>query len=254
MYQHDVNQTDLAEALSSVVESVVNNVGVDVNTASPALLAHVAGIGPKLAERIVAYRDESGPFANRQSLMKVPGLGPKSYQQAAGFLRIRGGDNPLDSSAIHPESYAVAEAVLDRAGLSPLIPPAEREGALAELQKDNPLEQLAVELGTGVPTLTDIFEQLVQPGRDPREDLPTPILRSDVLTMGDLTTGLLLKGTVRNVVDFGAFVDIGVKHDGLLHRTKIPSGTRLQVGDVIDVKVLKVEPERGRISLGWVKS
>jgi len=254
MYQHDVNQTDLAEALSSVVESVVNNVGVDVNTASPALLAHVAGIGPKLAERIVAYRDESGPFANRQSLMKVPGLGPKSYQQAAGFLRIRGGDNPLDSSAIHPESYAVAEAVLDRAGLSPSIPPAEREGALAELQKDNPLEQLAVELGTGVPTLTDIFEQLVQPGRDPREDLPTPILRSDVLTMGDLTTGLLLKGTVRNVVDFGAFVDIGVKHDGLLHRTKIPSGTRLQVGDVIDVKVLKVEPERGRISLGWVKS
>jgi len=198
MYQHDVNQTDLAEALSSVVESVVNNVGVDVNTASPALLAHVAGIGPKLAERIVAYRDESGPFANRQSLMKVPGLGPKSYQQAAGFLRIRGGDNPLDSSAIHPESYAVAEAVLDRAGLSPSIPPAEREGALAELQKDNPLEQLAVELGTGVPTLTDIFEQLVQPGRDPREDLPTPILRSDVLTMGDLTTGLLLKGTVRN--------------------------------------------------------
>ena len=253
MYQHDVNQTQLVEALSSVVESVVNNVGVDANTASPALLTHVAGIGPKLAERIVAYRDESGPFANRQSLLKIPGLGPKSYQQAAGFLCVRGGDNPLDSSSIHPESYAIAEAVLDRAGLSPATPPAQREGALAELQKDNPLSQLAVELGTGVPTLTDIFEQLVRPGRDPREDLPTPILRSDVLTMGDLTTDLRLKGTVRNVVDFGAFVDIGVKHDGLLHRTKMPPGTRLQVGDVIDVRVLKVEPERGRISLGWVK-
>ena len=254
MYQHDVNQTDLAGALSSVVESVVNNVGVDANTASPALLTHVAGIGPRLAERIVAYRDESGPFANRQSLLKVPSLGPKSYQQAAGFLRIRGGDSPLDSSSIHPESYTVAEAVLDRAGLSPATPLTQREGALAELQEDNPLSQLAVDLGTGVPTLTDIFEQLVRPGRDPREDLPTPILRRDVLTMGDLTTGLQLKGTVRNVVDFGAFVDIGVKHDGLLHRTKMPPGTRLQVGDVIDVKVLKVEPERGRISLGWVKS
>ena len=254
MYQHDVDQAHLASALRSVVESVVSNVGVDVNTASPALLTYVAGIGPKLAERIVAYRDENGPFSERQALLNVSGLGPRSYEQAAGFLRNRGGGNPLDSSAIHPESYAVAETVLDRAGLSPATPPAEREGALSELLRVNPVSQLAVELGTGVPTLTDIFEQLLRPGRDPREDLPAPVLRSDVLTMDDLRSGLQLKGTVRNVIDFGAFVDIGVKHDGLLHRSKMPPGTRLQVGDVINVKVLKVEPERGRISLAWVKS
>lgn len=253
MYQHDVDQAHLAGALTSVVESVVNSVGVDASTASPALLTHVAGIGPRLAERIVAYRDEKGPFSSRRILLEVPGLGPKSFEQAAGFLRIRGGDNPLDGSAIHPESYAVAEAVLARAGLSPATPPGERGGALSELLEEMPLIHLAAELGTGVLTLTDILEQLVRPGRDPREDLPTPILRSDVLTMGDLHTGLLLKGTVRNVVDFGAFVDVGVKHDGLLHRSKMPPGTRLQVGDVIDVKVLKVEPERGRISLGCVK-
>ena len=251
MYQHDVNQAHLTEALDGVVESVVNQVGVDVNTASPALLAHVAGIGPKLAERIVECRDASGPFTNRGALQSVPGLGPKTFQQAAGFLRIRDGDNPLDTSAIHPESYAIAEAVLRRAGLTARTPTTEREAALASLQSQQPLDTLATELGTGVPTLADILEQLVRPGRDPRDDMPAPILRSDVLTMGDLQPGMRMKGTVRNVVDFGAFVDIGVKRDGLLHHSQIPGGTRLQVGDVIEVEILRVEPERGRIGLGW---
>ncbi len=249
MYQHDVDQAQLDEALSGVVESVVNQVGVDVNTASPALLAHVSGIGPKLAARIVAHRDENGPFRSRKALKKVGGLGPKTFEQAAGFLRIRDGDNPLDASAIHPESYTIAKAVLKRAGLSTRMKPAQREAALLKLQGD--LKALADELGTGIPTLTDILEQLIRPGRDPRQDLPTPILRSDVLTMDDLGTGMRLKGTVRNVVDFGAFVDVGVKNDGLLHRSKMPRGTRLQVGDVIDVEILRVEQERGRISLGW---
>ncbi len=251
MYQHDVNQAQLAAALTSAVESVVNSVGVDVNSASPALLTHVAGIGPKLAARIVAHRDTNGPFPNRMALKSVPGLGSKTFEQAAGFLRVRGGDNPLDGSAIHPESYPIAEAVLKRAGLTPQTEPAEQEAGLAELQAQQRLSVLAAELGTGVPTLTDILEQLVRPGRDPRADLPAPILRSDVLTMDDLQPGLRLKGTVRNVVDFGAFVDVGVKHDGLLHRSKMPAGTRLKVGDVIEVEILRVEPERGRIALGW---
>jgi protein Tex len=252
LYQHDVDQKQLAEALDGVVESVVNRVGVDLNTASTALLTHVAGIGPKLAERIVAYRDENGPFPNRKALRKVPSLGPKAFEQSAGFLRIRGGENPLDASAIHPESYAVAEAVLKRAGLRLDTPPAQREPKLAELRAQQPIEALAAELGAGVPTLTDIFEQLARPGRDPREDLPTPILRSDVLSMDDLQNGMRLSGTVRNVVDFGAFVDIGVKQDGLLHRSQIPRGASLGVGDVIEVEILNVDSERGRIGLGWV--
>jgi len=251
MYQHDVNQTRLTEALDSVVESVVNRVGVDVNTASPALLTHVSGIGPTLAQRVVAYRDEHGPFTTREAIKEVSGLGPKTFEQAAGFLRIRDGVNPLDASAIHPESYPIAEAVLARAQLPHHVPPAQREPALLKLQERRSIEQLAADLDTGVPTLTDIFEQLIRPGRDPRENLPVPILRSDVLNMEDLNPGMRLKGTVRNVVDFGAFVDVGVKHDGLLHRSKIPRGENLQVGDVIDVEILRVEPERGRIGLGW---
>ena len=251
MYQHDVNQAQLAEALDGVVESVVNQVGVDVNTASPALLTHVAGIGPNLAARIVAHRDANGPFTNRQALENVPGLGPKTFKQAAGFLRIRGGDNPLDSSAIHPESYPVAKAVLARAGLTTQTEPVEREPALAALRDARPLDELAAELGTGVPTLSDIFEQLIRPGRDPRQYLPAPILRSDVLTMDDLQPGMRVKGTVRNVVDFGACVDVGVKQDGLLHRSQIPPGAPPKVGDVIEVEILQVEPERERIGLGW---
>jgi uncharacterized protein len=251
MYQHDVDQKALAEALNGVVESVVNQVGVDVNTASPALLSYVSGIGPKLAGRIVAYRDENGPFPERAVLRTVSGLGPKAYEQAAGFLRIRAGTNPLDASAIHPESYQAAESILARAGLDAQVPPEKRKPALDALLSKQPAEELAAELDSGLPTILDILEQLVRPGRDPRQDLPAAILRSDVLKMEDLTVGMQLKGTVRNVVDFGAFVDIGVKQDGLLHRSQIPRGIQLRVGDVIDVDIQKVEIERGRVSLGW---
>jgi uncharacterized protein len=253
LYQHDVDQGDLARSLNSVVESVVNQVGVDVNTASPALLTYVSGIGQKLAEQIVAYRDENGPFKSRDQIRKVKGLGPKAFEQSAGFLRIRDGQNPLDASAIHPESYKIAEAVLKQAGLSADHPQAKRQESLERLRKEKPVHKLSEELGAGVPTLQDIFEQLVRPGRDPRQDTPLPILRSDVLKMEDLAPGMHLKGTVRNVVDFGAFVDIGVKQDGLLHRSQLPQGTILTVGEIIDVQVLKIEPERGRISLSWVE-
>ncbi|MBZ0291962.1 MAG: RNA-binding transcriptional accessory protein [Anaerolineae bacterium] len=250
LYQHDVDQKALGEALDSVVEIVVNRVGVDVNTASVGLLTHVSGIGPKLAERIVAYRDEHGPFKDRESLKKVPGLGPKAFEQAAGFLRIRGGNNPLDASAIHPESYKVAEKVLKKAKVRPNDPPEKREAALKQINE--PLPQLAEQFNVGLPTLQDILEQLARPGRDPREDLPAPLLRSDVLSMEDLQRGMRLHGTVRNVVDFGAFVDIGVKQDGLLHISQIPRGQSLSVGDVLEVEILNVDTDRGRIGLGWV--
>jgi len=234
-----------------VVESVVNQVGVNLNTASPALLEHVAGVGGKLAQSIVAHREAQGIFKTRQSLMDVSGLGPKAYEQSAGFLRIRDGANPLDNSAIHPESYPIAEAVLERAGISPATPMNERIAALDGLTAN---QTLADELGCGLPTLEDILEQLARPGRDPRADAPAPILRSDVLSMDDLVEGLTLKGTVRNVVDFGAFIDIGVKQDGLLHKSKIPRDTVLKVGDILDIEILSIEPKRGRIGLGWVKS
>jgi len=253
MYQHDVDQTALTHALDGVVESVVNNVGVDVNTASSALLTHIAGIGPKLANNIVTYRDANGAFKSRAALRKVTGLGPKAFEQAAGFMRIRNGANPLDGSAIHPESYTIAESILALAGLSAGSPLSDRVPALESLSSKTSVEELAKQLNCGVPTLKDILEQLVRPGRDPRADTPAPILRTDVLKVEDLLTGMQLKGTVRNVVDFGAFVDIGVKGDGLLHRTQIPNGTILKVGDIIDVEIQKIETERGRISLGWVK-
>ncbi len=252
LYQHDVNQTELGRALGGVVESVVNLVGVDANTASPALLTYVSGIGPKLAEKVVAHRDENGVFRSRGQLRKVSGLGPKAFEQAAGFLRIRGGEQPLDGSAIHPESYGVAEQVIQLAGIRFQQPAAERSRALEDLKNRQPIENLAARLGCGTPTLADIFEQLARPGRDPREDLPVPILRSDIRSMDDLVVGLRLKGTVRNVVDFGAFIDIGVKQDGLLHRSQLPPGTRLEVGEVIEVEILKIESERGRIALKWL--
>jgi uncharacterized protein len=253
MYQYDVDQAALSQALTGVVESVVNRVGVDLNTASFALLAYVSGIGGKLAERIVAHRDENGVFTNRLQLRDVSGLGPKAFEQSAGFLRIRDGENPLDASAIHPESYKAAEAVLKRVGLALKSTLEERKAALDKLPSEVKVEKLAEELGVGAPTLKDILEQLVRPGRDPRQDLPIPILRSDVLSMDDLLPGMMLKGTVRNVIDFGAFVDIGVKQDGLLHKSQIPNGTLLQVGDIIEIEILKVEAERGRIGLGWPK-
>ncbi len=252
MYQHDVDQAALNHTLDGVVESVVNQVGVDVNTASAALLTHVAGIGPKLAANLVAHRDRSGPFQTREELQQVNGLGPKAYEQGAGFLRIRDGANPLDASAIHPESYTIAKALLSRAGLSTAVTIQDRKPALEALTATTLLETLADELGCGLPTLKDILEQLVRPGRDPRDEAPAPILRSDVLKMEDLAVGMQLKGTVRNVVDFGAFVDIGVKQDGLLHRSRIPQGTLLRVGDILEVEILKIEAERGRIALGWV--
>lgn len=251
LYQHDVDQKQLAGALTTVVESVVNRVGVEVNTASPALLGYVAGIGAKLAENIVAHRDTHGPFASRRALRDVPGLGPKAFEQAAGFLRIRGGVDPLDASAIHPESYGVAQRLLARVGLAAGAPREALQSAAISLREAADFQALALELGTGVPTLTDILDQLVQPGRDPREDMPRPLLRNDILSLDDLLPGQELNGTVRNVVDFGAFVDIGVKQDGLLHKRAIPRGAALQVGDVIAVSVLAVDKERGRISLGW---
>jgi protein Tex len=254
LYQHDVDQKVLAETLVGVVESVVNNVGVDLNTASPALLTYTSGIGPKLAEKIVEYRDANGPFKNRTQLRNVPGLGPRAFEQSSGFLRIRDGDNPLDASAIHPESYPVALKILAKAGLKPADPPANRKPALEKMLSSITTDNLASELDAGVPTVRDILEQLVRPGRDPRQDLPRPILRSDILKMEDLLVGMEMKGTVRNVVDFGAFVDIGVKQDGLLHRSQIPSGTILKVGDVLNVEVQNIEVERGRIGLALRKS
>jgi uncharacterized protein len=252
MYQHDVDQKQLSAALSTTVESVVNQVGVEVNTASPALLTYVSGIGPRLAEQVVAHRDTHGPFPNRAALQAVSGLGPKAFQQAAGFLRVRGSDRPFDDSAIHPESYPLAAALLARAGLNADVSPAERADALGRLRTRSSMEAIAQELGAGMPTLTDVWEQVLRPGRDPREELPAPVLRSDVLSMSDLREGMVLKGTVRNVIDFGSFVDIGVKQDGLLHRSRVPRGEQLQVGDVIDVQILTIDTERGRIGLGWV--
>lgn len=252
LYQHDVNQSRLSDTLDTVVESVVNQVGVDVNTASPALLQYVSGIGPKLAGNIVSFRNENGAFASRSTLKKVSGLGAKAFEQAAGFLRVLDGKNPLDASAIHPESYDPAKEILKLAGIKADSPPEEREAALRDLQKASSIEQLAQKLGVGALTLADILEQLVRPGRDPREEVDPPLLRSDVLSMDDLQPGMILAGTVRNVVDFGAFVDIGVKQDGLLHISKIPPGEDLRVGDVLDVSILSVDVNRGRIGLGWV--
>lgn len=251
MYQHDVNQTLLKARLAAVVESVVNEVGVEINTASPALLSFVSGIGPGLAERIVSYRDKTGSFRERHDLLDVPGMGEKTYQQAAGFLRIRDGKESLDTTAIHPESYRAARDVIRQAGISLEENPQIKEQALIQLSRKRSAEDLASSLNVGVPTLVDIFMQLVRPGRDPREDLPLPVTRKDVMSLDDLVEGMELQGTVRNVVEFGAFVDLGVKSDGLLHRSKIPRGIDLKLGDIIRVTVQRVDRDRERISLEW---
>ncbi len=251
LYQHDVDQAELSRTLTGVVEDVVNWVGVDVNTASPALLTYVSGIGHKLAETIIAYRDQSGSFKSRTELKKIPKLGEKTFEQCAGFLRILGGQELLDATAIHPESYPTAKAVILRSGIDEALSPEERRRRLALMRKDGGLERLASELGVGLPTLTDICDQLARPGRDPRSDAPPPILRSDVLKIEDLVPGMQLKGTVRNVVDFGAFVDIGVKQDGLLHRTQYPHEVLLKVGDLVEIKIISIDLDRQRISLGW---
>lgn len=255
LYQHDVDQKKLAEALDTVVESVVNSVGVNVNTASPALLEHVAGLSRRVADRIVSHRDTNGPYQTREQLLKVRGIGEKTFEQAAGFLRIPEGDNPLDNTGIHPESYPVVEQLLNRHSTNGDgdFQSALRALPVSELQKRVP--EVATELDVGEPTLRDILTALAKPGRDPRDDLPAPILRRSVLTMNDLSEGMILKGTVRNVVDFGAFVDIGVKRDGLVHISELADHyvknphDVVQVGDIIDVRVISVDIERGRIGL-----
>ncbi|HOP49530.1 MAG TPA: Tex family protein [Ignavibacteriales bacterium] len=254
LYQHDVDQKLLAQKLDNVVESCVNYVGVDVNTASPSLLNYVSGLNKRLAQKIVEFRDEHGPFSDRNALKKVPGFTEKVFEQAAGFLKILNGKNVLDNTFIHPESYEATIKLLDKFKLKP--EEIKEKGAILELAvKQKGLAKIAAEIGVGEPTLHDILQNLAKPGRDPREDLPKPILRSDVLKMEDLQEGMQLKGTVRNIVDFGAFVDIGVKQDGLIHISQM--GNKfvknpldvLSVGDIVDVAVMSIDLKRGRIGL-----
>ena len=254
-YQHDMKQARLSEALGGVVERCVNQVGVELNTASVSLLCYVAGVSRQVAENIAAYREENGPFTSRAQLKQVPKLGPKAFEQCAGFLRIAAATDPLDNTGVHPESYAIAKALLARFGFT-----SEdiRGGCLATLGEkvaEVGSRTLSRELEVGILTLRDMIRELQKPGRDPRDDLPKPLLRTDVLEMKDLVPGMELKGTVRNVTDFGAFVDIGVHRDGLVHisqfggrRIKHPSEA-VRVGDVVTVWVLEVEETKNRISL-----
>ena len=251
-YQHDMNQKKLDEMLHGTVEDCVNQVGVDLNTASAALLEYVSGITKTIAKNIVAYREENGQFTNRKQLLKVAKLGPKAFEQCAGFLRIRGGDEPLDATAVHPESYEAARAVLTSCELKPQD---ILEGKAAGIAKKLQTAKLAKQLGIGELTLTDIVKELEKPSRDPRDEMPKPILRSDVLSMEDLKPDMELKGTVRNVVDFGAFVDIGVHEDGLVHLSQLcnryvkhPSEV-VSVGDIVNVRVLSVDLKKKRIAL-----
>ena len=246
-YQHDMPQKQLEEALDGVVEECVNSVGADLNTASPSLLSHIAGLSATVSKNIVAYREENGSFTSRSELKKVPKLGPKAFEQCAGFLRVPGSKNPLDNTGVHPESYPVAKELLSRCGVS------AADFGKSQIKLD--IEALAKELGVGVPTLQDIVKELSKPGRDMRDELPAPMLRTDVLDMKDLKEGMVLKGTVRNVIDFGAFVDIGVHQDGLVHISQIcdkyikhPSEV-LKVGDIVNVKILGVDLNKKRISL-----
>ncbi|NLE75570.1 MAG: RNA-binding transcriptional accessory protein [Chloroflexi bacterium] len=253
LYQHDVNQKRLAEALDAVVESAVNHVGVDVNTASAPLLGYVSGVSKRVAAAVVAHRDAHGPFRGRDELRKVKGLGEKTYEQAVGFLKIPEAANPLDNTFIHPESYPVVERLFARLGVQGHERDLPRR--IEALRSQGDLKELAQALAVGEPTLADILEALARPGRDPREDLPAPLLRQDILSLDDLHEGMVLMGTVRNVVDFGAFVDIGVKQDGLVHISELADRYVrdpfhvVSVGDVVQVRVLKVDGERGRIGL-----
>ena len=249
-YQHDMNQKKLGEALSGVVEDCVNRVGVDLNTASVSLLEYVSGISKAIAKNIVAYREENGRFEDRKDLLKVAKLGPKAFEQCAGFLKIRGGKNPLDGTSVHPESYEAAEKFLAQMGMKPED---IFSGPAVYYVKD--YGQMAKKLGVGEMTLRDIVKELTKPGRDPREEMPRPILRTDVLEMKDLKEGMILKGTVRNVIDFGAFVDIGVHQDGLVHISQMTDRyikhplEAVSVGDIVEVKVLSVDMKKKRISL-----
>jgi uncharacterized protein len=274
LYQHDVDQKELAAMLERVVVSCVNFAGVEINSASAALLKHVSGINARVANAIFRYREEHGPFKSRAELQRVSGLGPATFVQAAGFLKVADGVEPLDNTFIHPESYAAARALLEMlpasdAAKGKATKPAERVAQFRQFVKlQNSLgrgnrgdgEQaawadIAKKVGVGLPTLNDILENLERPGLDPRDALPAPILRHDVLKMEDLETGMILQGTVRNVVDFGAFVDIGVKQDGLVHISEMADRyvrdplTVVAVGQVVQVRVLKVDKQRGRVQL-----
>ncbi len=300
-YQHDVNQTKLGQELDGVVEDCVNSVGVDLNTASPALLQYVSGITKTISKNLVKYREENGKFINRQELMKIKMLGDKAFEQCAGFLRISDGENPLDKTAVHPETYEIAEKLLKKLGYTiedlrsgnlrdineriMKIPVKEDKKvkmpaknirlkgfeALAQLNfkedkkpsreniKDR-IKVLSEELNVGVPTLTDILEELRKPGRDPRDEMPKVVFRSDVMNFEDMKVGMKLTGTVRNVVDFGAFVDIGVKQDGLVHLSEMSDKyiknpmEVVQVGDTVNVTILSIDKERQRIGLSMKKS
>ncbi len=252
-YQHDMNQKNLSETLQGVVEDCVNRVGVDLNTASASLLEYISGISKTVAKNIVAYREENGVFTNRKQLLKVAKLGPKAFEQCAGFMRISGGTNPLDMTSVHPESYEAVQALLEKVGYKPED---IAQGGLHELgRRVRGCKGLAAELGLGEITLKDIVKELEKPARDPREEMPKPILRTDVLEMKDLTPGMVLKGTVRNVIDFGAFVDIGVHQDGLVHISQMTDRyikhplEAVSVGDIVEVKVLSVDLNKKRIAL-----
>lgn len=255
-YQHDVNQKLLGESLDAVIEDAVNHVGVDLNTASPSLLSHIAGISAAVAGNIVAYRYENGPFGSRRTLLKVPRLGPVAFTQCAGFLRIRNGKSPFDNTSIHPESYGLAEKIL---ALFHMVPDdLKDEKEIARLRKERPgvnEKEMAEKLSAGLPTVHDILDALVSPGRDPRADLPQPLTRSSITDISEIKEGTIMKGTVRNITDFGAFIDIGLHHDGLLHvsqmgehRVNHPSDV-LAVGDILKVKIIQVDEKRNRISL-----
>ena len=252
-YQHDMNQKKLGEALTGVVEDCVNRVGVDLNTASVSLLEYISGISRPIAKNIVAYREEHGRFTDRRQLLKVPKLGPKAYEQCAGFMRITGGDNPLDATSVHPESYEAAEQLLKKLGYRPEdVAKGNLTGIVLLAGRNKKLPQ---ELGIGEITLMDIARELEKPARDPREEMPRPILRTDVLEIKDLKPGMILKGTVRNVIDFGAFVDIGVHQDGLVHISQMTDRfirhplEAVSVGDIVEVKILSVDPVKKRIAL-----
>ena len=251
-YQHDMNQKKLGEALDGVVEDSVNHVGVDLNTASAVLMEHISGISKTIAKNIVAYREENGRFTDRRELLKVPKLGPKAFEQCAGFMRITGGKNPLDATSIHPESYEAAEKLLEELGYTKEW--VSESGVKALFIRD--YKTMADKIGIGEPTLRDMVKELCKPGRDPREEMPKPILRTDVLEMKDLKEGMILKGTVRNVIDFGAFVDIGVHQDGLVHISQLTDKKFVKhplevvsVGDIVEVKVFSVDLQKNRIGL-----
>jgi protein Tex len=258
LYQHDVDQKLLSKKLDDVVESCVNYVGVDINTASASLLNYISGLNKRIAKNLITYREKIGKFKDRKELMDVSGIGEKAFEQCAGFLRIPNGKNPLDNTSIHPESYEATKKLLKLCELSTTH--INEKGNLVDLYvKSKGIEKVAKEVGVGEPTLLDIIDNLKKPGRDPREELPKPILRSDVLKIEDLQEGMRLKGTVRNVVDFGAFVDIGVKQDGLLHISQIANKyitnplELLKVGDIIDVTVIGIDVQKQRVSLSMIK-